>query len=82
VLVGENVSYDRVSAFFTELFGTTYRFFGDSVGTDRQEVDGSFPDARAIVRYFEGDRLRAALTTGLADQEHQELEGRIRDEAA
>lgn len=82
VLAGENVSYDRVSAFFTELFGTTYRFFGDSVGTDRQEVEGSFRDGRAIVRYFEGDRLRAALTTGLSDEEHQELERRIRDEAA
>jgi NADPH-dependent 2,4-dienoyl-CoA reductase/sulfur reductase-like enzyme len=82
VLAGENVAYDRVSAFFTELFGTTYRFFGDSSGTDRQEVEGSFTDGRAIVRYFVGDRLRAALTTGLSDEEHQELEGRIREEAA
>jgi len=82
VLAGESVAYDRVSAFFTELFGTVYRFFGDSTGTDRQEVEGSFPDGRAIVRYFEGERLRAALATGLEDSEQEEIERRIREDAA
>jgi NADPH-dependent 2,4-dienoyl-CoA reductase/sulfur reductase-like enzyme len=82
VLAGENVAYDRVSAFFTEIFGAVYRFFGDSTGTDRQEVEGSFPDGRAIVRYFEDDRLRAALTTGLSDEEQHEIEATIREDAA
>jgi NTE family protein len=82
VLAGESVAYDRVSSFFTELFGTVYRFFGDSTGTDRQEVEGSFPDGRAIVRYFEGERLRAALATGLEDSEQEEIEGTIREDAA
>ena len=81
VLAGEDVAYDRVSAFFTELFGTTYRFFGDSTGTDRQETEGSFADGRAVVSYFEGGRLRAALATGLSDDEQHEIESRIRDEA-
>jgi len=81
VLAGENVSYDRVSAFFTELFGTVYRFFGDSEGAGRQELEGSFADGRAVVRYFDGDRLRAALATGLSDVEHEELEDRIRHDA-
>lgn len=82
VLAGESVAYDRVSAFFTELFGTVYRFFGDSTGTDRQEVEGSFAEGRAIVRYFEDDRLRAALATGLVDDEQQEIEDLIRGDAA
>jgi len=82
VLAGEDVAYDRVSAFFTELFGTTYRFFGDSEGTERQELEGGFAEGRAIVRYFEGDRLRAALATGLSADEQQEIECRIREEAA
>ena len=82
VLAGESVAYDRVSSFFTELFGTVYRFFGDSTGMDRQEVEGSFADGRAIVSYFEGERLRAALTTGLVDAEQQEIEARIREDAA
>ena len=81
VLAGENVEYDRVSAFFTELFGTVYRFFGDSQGADRQELEGSFADGRAIVRYVEGDRLRAALTTGLSEDEEQSLEASIREAA-
>ena len=81
VLAGEHVSYDRVSAFFTELFGTVYRFFGDSEGAGRQELEGSFADGRAIVRYFDGSRLRAALATGLSDHEQEELEDRIRHDA-
>jgi len=81
VLAGENVSYDRVSAFFTELFGTVYRFFGDSEGAGRQELEGSFADGRAVVRYFDGNRLRAALATGLSDEEREELEDGIRQDA-
>jgi len=81
VLAGEDVSYDRVSAFFTELFGTVYRFFGDDEGADRQELEGSFADGRAALRYFDGHRLRAALATGLSDEEQEELEGRIRHDA-
>jgi len=81
VLAGADASYDRVSAFFTELFGTVYRFFGDSEGADRQELEGSFADGRAVVRYFEGHRLRAALATGLSDEEQEALEGRIRHDA-
>ena len=80
VLAGEEVSFDRVSAFFTELFGTIYRFFGDSEGADRQELEGSFADGRAVVRYFDGGRLRAALATGLSDEEQNELEDRIRED--
>jgi 3-phenylpropionate/trans-cinnamate dioxygenase ferredoxin reductase component len=82
VLAGEDVSYDRVSAFFTELFGNVYRFFGDGEGASRQEVEGSFEDGRAIVRYFDRDLLRAALATGLSDEEQEELETRIRKDAA
>jgi len=80
-LAGEHVEYDRVSAFFTELFGTVYRFFGDSQDADRQELEGSFAAGRAAVRYFEGDRLRAALTTGLTDEEEKALEASIREAA-
>jgi len=81
VLTGEDVEYDRVSAFFTELFGTVYRFFGDSQGAERQELEGSFADGRAIVRYFEGDLLRAALATGLSEDEEHALEASIREAA-
>ena len=81
ILAGEDLSYDRVSTFFTEIFGTAYKFFGDATGTDRQELDGSFHDGRAIIRYFEGDRLGAALLTGQTKDEEAELETRIRTDA-
>jgi NADPH-dependent 2,4-dienoyl-CoA reductase/sulfur reductase-like enzyme len=81
LLAGEDAEYGRVSAFFTELFGTVYRFFGDSTGASRQELEGSFADGRAVLRYFEGDRLRAALATGLAQDEEHQLEESIGEEA-
>ena len=59
---------------------------GIRLGEPRKSVEKAFSPGRSgrrgLVRYFEGDRLRAALTTGLSDEEHQELEGRIREEAA
>lgn len=81
ILAGETLAYDRVSTFFTEIFGTAYTFFGDDTGTDRQELDGSFSDGRAVIRYFAGDRLRAALLTGQTKDEEAELEARIRTDA-
>jgi 3-phenylpropionate/trans-cinnamate dioxygenase ferredoxin reductase component len=69
--------YDTVSSFFTELFGTTFRFFGD-VGA-ATELEGSFDDGRAIVRYRESGRLVGALVLGLEDDEHEELKSAIRE---
>jgi 3-phenylpropionate/trans-cinnamate dioxygenase ferredoxin reductase subunit len=81
ILAGEDLAYDRVSTFFTEIFGTAYKFFGDATGAQRQELEGSFVDGRAVIRYFKGDRLRAALLTGQTDAEEVELEARIRKDA-
>ena len=81
ILAGEDLQYDRVSTFFTEIFGTAYKFFGDATNTDRQELDGTFAGGRAVIRYFERDRLRAALLTGQSDQEEAELATRIRTDA-
>jgi 3-phenylpropionate/trans-cinnamate dioxygenase ferredoxin reductase subunit len=81
ILAGEDLAYDRVSTFFTEIFGTAYKFFGDATGAQGQELEGSFVDGRAVIRYFEGDRLRAALLTGQTDTEEAELEARIRKDA-
>ena len=81
ILAGEDLRYDRVSTFFTEIFGITYKFFGDATNTDRQELDGTFAGGRAVIRYFERDRLRAALLTGQSDDEEAELETRIRTDA-
>jgi 3-phenylpropionate/trans-cinnamate dioxygenase ferredoxin reductase subunit len=69
--------FDTVSSFFTELFGKTFRFFGE-VGPDT-ELEGSFDDGRAIVRYRDGGRLVGALVLGLEDDEQDELKTAIRE---
>ncbi len=80
ILAGGGGRYDQVSAFFTELFGTTFRVIGEPRGDT--EIEGSFGAGRAIVRYRLGARLIGALVTGLEDDEIDELKTAIRDAAA
>ena len=47
ILAGGDDRYDVVSTFFTELFGTTYKVFGDTEGTDALEQDGNFAQGEA-----------------------------------
>jgi 3-phenylpropionate/trans-cinnamate dioxygenase ferredoxin reductase component len=77
ILAGGEGCYDTVSAFFTELFGTTFRVLGELRGGT--ELEGSFEAGRAIVRYRLGARLMGALVTGLEDDEIDELKTAIRE---
>ncbi len=79
LLAGAGEGYDTVSSFFTELFGKSFRIFGE-LGGDT-ELEGSFESGRAIVRYRDGGRLLGALTTGLEDDEIDELKTAIREAA-
>jgi 3-phenylpropionate/trans-cinnamate dioxygenase ferredoxin reductase subunit len=81
ILAGLDEPYARVSTFFTELFGTVYKFLGDSAETDRVELEGDFRDGRAVVRYYRGKELRAALLTGQSEDREAELQERIRGDA-
>jgi NADPH-dependent 2,4-dienoyl-CoA reductase/sulfur reductase-like enzyme len=80
ILAGAEGGYDTVSSFFTELFGKSFRIFGELVGDT--ELEGSFEGGRAIVRYRRDGRLLGALTTGLEDDEIDELKTAIRSGAA
>ena len=80
ILAGAQGGYDRVSAFFTELFGTSYRVLGETRG--ETELEGSFESGRAIVRYRDGGALAGALVTGLQDDEIDELKTAIRESAS
>jgi 3-phenylpropionate/trans-cinnamate dioxygenase ferredoxin reductase component len=79
ILAGRDAPYDTVSSFFTELFGKTFRVFGELRG--ETELEGSFDAGRAVVRYRDGGRLLGALTTGLEDDEVEELKAAIRADA-
>ncbi len=77
ILAGADGGYDTVSAFFTELFGQSFRVLGETRG--ETELEGSFSSGRAIVRYRDGGTLVGALVTGLEDDEVDELKTAIRE---
>jgi NADPH-dependent 2,4-dienoyl-CoA reductase/sulfur reductase-like enzyme len=79
LLAGEDAPYDKVSTFFTEIFGRVYKVFGDASETDEQRLEGSFDDGEAIVYYLAGGRLRATLHTGQSEEREAELLEQIRN---
>ena len=78
ILAGGDDSYDVVSTFFTELFGTTYKVFGDSEGTEELVQEGEFSDGAAVIRYLRGGEPVAALLTGQTEERESELKDEIR----
>ncbi|HEV2590470.1 MAG TPA: FAD-dependent oxidoreductase, partial [Gaiellaceae bacterium] len=78
ILAGEPERYDAVSAFFSEEFGKTFRYFGDASGHDDSALEGDFRGDRAVFRFLEGGRTIAAAATGLDDAEVAELTDEIR----
>jgi NADPH-dependent 2,4-dienoyl-CoA reductase/sulfur reductase-like enzyme len=82
ILAGRDGGYDIVSAFFTELFGTTYRVFGDTTGADELVQEGDFAEGAAVLHYLSGGRRIAALLTGQTEERENELKEAIRERAA
>jgi len=81
LLAGEDAPYDRVSSFFTEIFGRGYRVLGDTTAADERRLDGSFDDGDAVLFYLEQGRLRGAVYTGQTEEREEELRGLIRASA-
>jgi 3-phenylpropionate/trans-cinnamate dioxygenase ferredoxin reductase subunit len=81
ILAGSDESYDAVSSFFTELFGTSYRVHGDTTGADELVLDGDFAAGAAVLRYGSGGGLVAALVAGQTDEAHERLKQEIRERA-
>ena len=79
ILAGGDDRYDVVSAFFTELFGTTYRVFGDPEGTEELVQEGDFADGAAVIRHLRDGRPIAALLTGQTEEREIELKEEIRE---
>jgi 3-phenylpropionate/trans-cinnamate dioxygenase ferredoxin reductase subunit len=78
----EEARFDIVSAFFSEQFGQTFRYFGAADGHDATRLDGDFRGERAIYRFLRGGRAIAAAVKGLEDDEQEELKEEIRAGAA
>jgi NADPH-dependent 2,4-dienoyl-CoA reductase/sulfur reductase-like enzyme len=82
ILAGGDEGYDVVSSFFTELFGTTYRVFGDTAGAEELVQEGDFAEGAAVIRYLRAGKPIAALLTGQTEEREAELKEEIRQAAA
>ena len=78
ILAGEPERYDTVSAFFSEEFGRSFRYFGDASGHDDTALEGDFHGDRAVYRFRQNGDTIAAAAMGLEDDEIAELTAEIR----
>jgi len=76
-LAGDDGRYDTVSTFFTEVFGTTFKVFGDITSFDEVTVRGSFADGAAVAFYVDHERFVGALLTGQDEETEQKLKDGI-----
>jgi 3-phenylpropionate/trans-cinnamate dioxygenase ferredoxin reductase component len=75
VLAGSGGGYDTVSSFFSEVFGTTVKVFGDVSRFDELTTEGSLTWGTLLASYGESGRLVGALTVSVSD----ELETLLKD---
>jgi NADPH-dependent 2,4-dienoyl-CoA reductase/sulfur reductase-like enzyme len=68
VLAGGGGGYDTVSSFFSEVFGTTVKVFGDVGRFDALTTDGSLASENLVTTYGDGGRLVGALTVGAGEE--------------
>jgi NADPH-dependent 2,4-dienoyl-CoA reductase/sulfur reductase-like enzyme len=74
ILAGAEGGYDHVSSFFSEVFGTTIKAFGDVSRFDTLTAEGTLADG-FLAAYGDAGRLVGAVTVGQSN----ELEGLVRD---
>ena len=77
VLAGAEGGYGVVSSFFSEVFGFTFRVFGDLAEYDELRLQGSIAERRAVGLYLADGRLVAALSIGQEDEIEQALKDAI-----
>jgi 3-phenylpropionate/trans-cinnamate dioxygenase ferredoxin reductase component len=81
LLAGAEGGYDVVSTFFTELFGKTFKVFGDTTGHDDLVMRGDFRDGSAIGFYLRGGKIVATVLTGQEGETEEHLKELIRARA-
>jgi hypothetical protein len=81
ILAGARGGFDTVASFFSEVFGLSFRVFGDPEVADGVVVRGSFDDADAVAFYRREDLVVGALTVGASDERIEELKEQIRRRA-
>jgi NADPH-dependent 2,4-dienoyl-CoA reductase/sulfur reductase-like enzyme len=67
VLAGQDGGYDTVSSFFSEVFGTTIKVFGDTSHGVQLPAEGSL-ESGFLAGYDEGGRLAGAISVGQGEE--------------
>jgi 3-phenylpropionate/trans-cinnamate dioxygenase ferredoxin reductase component len=58
----KRIRYEQIPYFWTEMFDLTMHFVGDfSIQPTRIDLSGTYAKKRFILRYFQGEKLRAIL---------------------
>jgi NTE family protein len=78
LIAGGEGGFDTVSAFFSEVFGLTFRVFGDVDDADDIVFRGALEDGKAIGFYVREGRLAATLVVGQDDETQERLKQLIR----
>jgi NTE family protein len=68
VLADTGAGYDTVSSFFSEVFGTTVKVFGDVSRFDELTTEGSLTSGTLLTSYGDRGRLVGVLTVGASDE--------------
>jgi 3-phenylpropionate/trans-cinnamate dioxygenase ferredoxin reductase component len=80
ILAGADGGYDHVSSFFSEVFGTTIKVFGDVSRFDKLTTEGSLADG-FLASYGDEGRLVGALTVGQSEELETLVKELIRERA-
>jgi 3-phenylpropionate/trans-cinnamate dioxygenase ferredoxin reductase subunit len=75
ILAGEGGGYHTVSSFFSEIFGTGIKVFGDVTDFDEIKTDGSLAAGKLLVSYGHQNQLVGVLAIG----QSEELESVVKD---
>jgi NADPH-dependent 2,4-dienoyl-CoA reductase/sulfur reductase-like enzyme len=75
ILAGQDAGYDTVSSFFSEVFGTTIKVFGDTSHAVQLTVEGGIESGNFLASYGRWGRLTGAISAG----QSEELEALLKD---
>jgi NTE family protein len=79
LIAGGDGAYDIVSTFFSEVFGVTFKVFGDIDDVfDEIVFRGALEDGNAIAFYLDGDRLAGCLLLGQDEETENGLKELLR----
>jgi NTE family protein len=81
LMAGGEGGFDIVSTFFSEVFGFSFKVFGDVDICDEIVFRGTLEDGKAIAFYLDGGRLTGCLLVGQDEETENRLKELIRAHA-